>query len=118
MASDGKTLTHLLQEIQDVSTFRSVARKKFPREKRAPLGQTYWHQKRRRKIPRNRMMRNRRTETMCPALKPGFKYQPLVRPSSSGLTRKRKARVMTGMAATNPVNKTPKLEAMRHPTKR
>src|SRR5678816_4603136 len=101
MASNGQISTHLLQEIQDVSTFRSVVRKKFPSEKIAPLGQTYWHQKRRRKIPRNRMIRNRRIETTWPALNPVIRYQPLLNPSSSGLTMNRNARVITGIAARN-----------------
>src|SRR4030095_5284243 len=118
MASNGQISTHLLQEIQDVSTSRSVVRKKFPSEKRAPLGPTYWHQDRRRKIPRNKMSRNRRIEMTWPALKPVFRYQPLVNPSSSGLTMKRNARVMTGIAATKPVNKIPKIDEMRHPTRR
>src|SRR5262245_732998 len=118
MASNGQISTHLLQEMQEVSTLRSVVRKKLPSEKSAPLGQTYWHQKRRRNTPRKRMARKSRTEMICPALKPVFKYQPLVTPSSSGLTRKRKARVITGIAATKPVSKRPKMEETRHPARR
>src|SRR6185503_16453788 len=112
MASTGQISTHLLQEMQEASTFRSVVRKKFPSEKSAPLGQTYWHQKRRRKKPRQRIRTNSRIETMWPELKPVFRYQPLVTPSSTGLTTERNARVITGMAATNPVINTPKAAEM------
>src|ERR1051325_459810 len=117
MASNGQISTHLLQEIQEVSTFRSVVRKKLPSEKSAPLGQTYWHQNRRRNTPRKRMTRKSRIETIWPALKPVFRYQPLVTPSSSGFTKKRNARVTTGMAATKPVSRTPKTDAMRQPAR-
>src|SRR4026208_823169 len=117
MASNGHISTHLLHEMQEVSTLRSVTRKRLPREKIAPLGQTYWHQNRRRKTPRKRMPRKSRMETTCPALNPVFRYQPLVTPNSSGLTRKRKALVTTGMAATNPVSKTPPSAATKQPTR-
>src|SRR6185436_1141564 len=118
MASNGQISTHLLQEIQEVSTFRSVVRKKLPNEKIAPLGQTYWHQKRRRNRPRSKMARKSKIETTWPGLNPVFRYQPLVNPNSSGLTRKRKARVITGIAATKPVSSRPKTDAMRHPANR
>jgi hypothetical protein len=115
MASNGQISTHLLQEIQEVSTFLSVVRKRLPREKTAPLGQTYWHQNRRRNTPRNRIPKKSRTETKCPALNPVLRYHPLANPNSTGLTRKRNALVTTGMAATNPVNKTPPSAATRQP---
>ena len=114
MASNGQTSTHLLHLMQEDSTFRSVERKRFPSEKTAPEGQTYWHQNRRRKSPRKRIPRKSTIETIWPQFQGGTWYHPRSALIWNGFTRKSMARVTIGMAATNPVRSTPKIAAIRH----
>jgi hypothetical protein len=111
--SKGQISTHLLQLMQLDSTFRSVARNRFPIEKSAPDGQTYWHQKRRRKRPRPSTPAKRPRETACPQFHEGIWYQPRSTPCSTGVTMKSIARVMTGIAATKPVSRTPNSDETR-----
>src|SRR4030095_2699215 len=76
MASNGQISTHLLQWMQDASTFRSLTRSRLPRENTAPLGQTYLHQNRGFHSPINRTAKKRTIDTTCPALTGGTLCQP------------------------------------------
>src|SRR5688572_20971495 len=115
MASNGQISTHLLQWMQDDSTFRSVTRNRLPRENIAPLGQTYLHQNRGFHSPISSTTKKRTIDTICPASIGGTLCHPRAMPSCAGLSVNRSPRVITGIAATNPLNSTPNIAATRTP---
>src|SRR5262245_61022361 len=100
IASNGQISTHLLQLMQVSSTFRSLTRNRLPSEKTAPLGQTYLHQNRGRKMPSPSTTPNSASERKWPAFRGGTLCQPRAQATCSGSNRNRSPRVTTGIAAT------------------